>query len=146
MNLEELRNKYSRIGITLKPGIEKHFTGTKRLSPYLGAEAIIGFRTGTSKNEYQMGTDVYIAKTKNSNSADGITFGFAGVAGADFYIAEKLYLGLELNYGLNTFTAFKTKFSDTAPGTTDIETKTGKSNSINFQPDAMGVFRIGFLF
>ena len=145
-SLDELKDKYSSIGISLQPGIEKHFTGTKRLSPYLGAEVILGFQTGTLKSEYQAGTDVYETRAKNASFADGLTLGIAGVAGADFYIAEKLYLGLELNYGLNAFTAFKTKYSDTGPGTADSESKVGKSNTLSFRPVAMGVLRIGFLF
>ena len=145
-NILELKDKNSEIGAFLKPGIEKHFLGTKRLSPYIGAEAIIGYNTSTQKSEYEVGTDVYEDKFKNANVDDGITVGIAAVAGADFYIAKKLYLGLELNYGLYYFMASAVKYSTTEPNIDDIESKLGNTNTLSFSPGAMGVFRIGFLF
>ncbi len=142
----ELLDKNSAFGVSLRPGIEKHFGGTKRLSPYVGVEFIMGYNSSTDKSEFQLGTDIYENETQNGNFNDGFNFGLAAVAGADFYIAKKLYLGVELNYGVNYFLASTTKYSSTAPNTVDTESKVGKSNSLTFQPGAMGIFRIGFLF
>lgn len=143
---EELKLKQSELGVFLRPGFEKHFAGTKRLSPYIGAELNLGYHTSKIKDEYQAGTEVYVIETKNDQAGDGITLGIAAVAGADFYIAKKLYLGVELNYGLNYFMASKTKVSNSAPGVDDVESKQGKINGLTFQPNALGIFRIGFLF
>lgn len=145
-NIPELRAKSSAMGISLRPGFEKHFTGTERLSPYIGAEAIIGYQSSTNKSEYEVAPDVYEGKIKNGNPGDGLTFGVAGVAGVDFYVAKKLYFGLELNYGMYYSIAATMKTSSNEPGTTDIESKLGNTNTFTFSPGAMGVFRIGFLF
>ncbi len=144
----ELTTKGSDFGIFISPGIEKHFGGTKRLSPYIGAELNIGYHSSNIKDEIQAGAGAPVYKTtiKNSNPEDGLTIGAAAVAGADFYIAKKLYLGVELNYGVSYFMASKTKYTDTTPGIDDVETKVGKSNTFTFRPNALGVLRIGFLF
>ena len=144
----ELKEKFTSTGIVLRPGIEKHFAGTKRLSPYIGAELILGFQSSNFKEETQNlpGDPVYLMETKNSFGNDGISLGAAAVAGADFYIARKLYLGLELSYGVNYFMASKIKITSDEPGFVETDSKIGKSNVLSFRPDAMGVLRIGFLF
>lgn len=142
----ELKTQNSSIGISLRPGIEKHFAGTKRLSPYVGAEAIIGYRTSTEKEDIQPANEKYVVKTVNGNLDDGFNLGVGLVAGADFYIAPKLYLGVELNYGLNYFMASKMKYSSSAPNTPSVDSKFGKTNTLTFQPGSMGIFRLGFLF
>lgn len=146
LNLLELKNKNSFLGITLSPGIEKHFAGTKRLSPYIGGQVSVGYRSSTVKEEYQDVQEKYVYKTKNGNFGDGLNIGMAALAGADFYFAPKLYLGVELSYGINYFKAAKTKITDSAPNTTDVESTIGNTNSLSFQPSAMGIFRLGFLF
>ena len=140
----ELKDKYKSVGISLQPGIENHFSGTKRLSPYIGTEFILRYQTSIIQSEYEWGTNVYMQEYKNSDIADGLTVGITGIAGFDFYISKKLYLGLELNYGLYYFTAFRTEYSDTNPDVVDDEA--GKSNLITLQPSTIGVIRIGFLF
>ncbi len=145
-NIPELKDKFSSMEISLRPGIEKHFGGTERLSPYVGAEAIFGFQTSTDISEYELVPDVYAFKTKNGSFGDGLTIGVAGVAGVDFYIAKKLYLGLELNYGIYYSMAATTKTSSDEPNFTGTESKLGNTNTLTFRPGAMGMFRIGYLF
>ena len=145
-NLLELKDKNSSIDINLSPGIEKHFAGTKRLSPYIGGALNIGYQSSTEQSDYQAGNVVYVGKTKNGDPGDGFSFGLVGLAGADFYIAKKVYLGLELNYGVYYIMPSKTVTSDSAPGSVDVETKVGKPAGFIVSPSAMGVFRIGFLF
>ncbi|MEN8120738.1 MAG: hypothetical protein ABFS35_10340 [Bacteroidota bacterium] len=147
LNMAELTDHYSGLSISLRPGIEKHFAGTERLSPYVGAEAVISFSTNTDKAEYQDFTvlptvTVYEQTVKD----DGLSFGVAGVAGADFYIAKKLYLGVELNYGIYYSLATTVKVSDTNPSIDDVESKVGSPNTLSFRPGTMGLFKIGYLF
>lgn len=145
-NLFELKDKYTSSNLTLSPGIEKHFAGTKRLSPYIGGQVSVGYRSSTLKEEYQDAQEKYVYKTKNGNPGDGLNIGLAALAGADFYFAPKLYLGVELSYGINYFKASKTKITDSGPNTTDIESTLGNRNTLSFQPGALGIFRLGFLF
>lgn len=146
INQLELKDKTSALEIFLKPGIEKHFKGTERLSPYIGAELSIGFKKSKIKSEYQNVDDVYYQETINSLNDDGLTIGAAIVSGADYYIFQRFYLGLELSYGINYFMASQTEYKDSAPGSLDIKSKLGKTNAITVQPGAIGVFRIGYLF
>src|SRR5688572_13378152 len=40
----EVNIKTSTFEFSLAPGIEKHFAGTNRLSPYIGADLLFGFK------------------------------------------------------------------------------------------------------
>ena len=102
----ELKDKFNEWAIQLRPGFEKHFTGTKRLSPYVGLEAILGFGANSYSSEYLNGDDIETITEKNMNNNDflaGFTFGAGALAGFDYYVAKDLYLGLEVNYAF-TFT------------------------------------------
>ena len=138
----ELKDKFNDFSITLRPGIEKHFAGTKRLSPYIGGELIIGWQTSTDKFENQNGSAIETFEIKNGSINDGISFGLGALAGVDYYIAKKLYLGLELNYSLIYFSQATRK--STAFDGTVTETKNG--SQFTFAPGAFAVFRIGYLF
>ncbi|VAW28740.1 hypothetical protein MNBD_BACTEROID07-1089, partial [hydrothermal vent metagenome] len=58
-NLLELRNKFTNFSIQLTPGFERHFEATKRLSPYVGAQALAGYSTTAAKREIQGNNEVY---------------------------------------------------------------------------------------
>lgn len=69
-------------------GLEKHFTGTERLSPYVGAEVGYGYQ--------------YQKSSPSAAKADANSFKAALLVGADYYILPKVYVGLEGGYGLDT--------------------------------------------
>jgi len=136
----ELKRKRRNYGLTLLPGIEKHFTGTDRLSPYIGAEALIGYHLYSDKREYQDIKDVETVKT-----TDGIfLLGVGVLAGVDYYIAESLYLGIELKYGMTYNNQLKTKTTDSGDDDNDLERNNG--SSFSFSPSITGNFRIGWNF
>ncbi len=91
----------SASNFTLGLGIEKHFTGTDKLSPYIGAE--VGF--GISSNQVN-GTNTYngldySAGSTFSAETSGATQVYAGlIFGADYYIVPHVYIGAELAYGI----------------------------------------------
>jgi hypothetical protein len=72
-------------------GIENHFAGAERLSTYWGYGGSLGYADGGDT----MNDDGEVVE------ADG-TFGIgAGVfLGADYYIIPKVYIGVEMGYGL----------------------------------------------
>lgn len=91
-------------------GIEKHFKGTKRLSPYIGFDLSISKRSASHEivsNAYTVsvkngwvdlvlnsGGSPYISRVlENSYSQYGAT----AVAGFDFYMAKNFFLGYEFN-------------------------------------------------
>jgi len=94
-------------------GFEKHFKGTSRLSPYLGADVVFSKRSSSQKlvnNQVTTETtnawtqEIYINQppyyyiqqiTEEAYSKYGIT----AVAGFDLYLARKFFLGYEFNFG-----------------------------------------------
>jgi len=115
-------NKSGGFDLSLRPGIEKHFDGTSRLSPYIGGLLDFGF--GSSNN-----TEGYW--TPNSNDLDGfddftkhvewsqktkdgyLRLGLNAVAGMDFYFADNIYLGAEFGYGFSWTSMSDTKYTST---------------------------------
>ena len=113
---------YSKSGsfdFSIRPGIEKHFHGTNRLSPYVGGALNIGYSTSSDTEEY-WGPDDFTASAANPNNyveweqktKDGsISFGLNALAGMDFYFADNLYLGAEFGFGFNFTSMNPTKYS-----------------------------------
>lgn len=122
----------------IKLGIEKHFAGTNRLSTYAGAELIFGFGKETSDESYDNG-DYQNYEQKSSG------FGLGLFTGADYYIAKKLYLGVEA--GLS-FMSEKTKDGETSSrfGNNYTTATTPGSKNSALETAAFGGIRVGFQF
>ncbi len=86
---------------TFNLGIEKHFMGSDRLSTYVGADFLIGFNGASINAATADGTFSNIdgATSLAGASRAGSSFGLRIVTGADYYIAKKLYLGVEVGLG-----------------------------------------------
>ena len=112
--------KQSNSQFVFRPGIEKHFAGTAKLAPYVGAE--INLTMAGAKEEwdqaafddlggfyyYEKGTTAEVKGTwynGNETWSAGTTIGLNLVAGADFFVWDNLYLGAELGWGFNSFKA-----------------------------------------
>jgi hypothetical protein len=142
----ELYDKNSALGISLSPGIEKHMAGTNRLSPYMGAELNIGFRTTTEVSEFESTTTANKVEEQTIKGNGGFfSVGANVVAGADYYISSKLYMGVELSYGLNLVNSATIKEETTVAGAPTVKDQK-PGNSFNFSPGVMGQFRIGYAF
>ncbi|MNK18503.1 hypothetical protein D3C87_367100 [compost metagenome] len=143
---EEVKNTEILINL----GVEKHFSGTDRLSPYIGADILFG--TGSSKNvlenaTYAGTTLVYADNTSMDVKNPGTTsIGLRGVIGADYYIAKRLFLGVEAGLGFAYEKAGKGEITTTAAGvTTTVKTKSAGSN-FDINPSVITGVRIGFAF
>ena len=137
----ELKDKFSSFGIWLRPGYEKHFDGTKRLSPYIGGELIIGWHTSTFKSESQSAAEIQETISKNFSTSDRFSIGIGALAGLDFYIAQNLFLGLEFNYSIQYYKLLDEKFTNVG----GEETISKRGSGFNFRPNAYAIFRIGYL-
>lgn len=129
--------------MSIVPGIEKHFAGTNRLSPYIGADVNVGFSSASTQiTANNVTTDIKGAWTDatggNPTNRGNFHFGVGAVAGADYYFARHFYTGLEIGYGMMV-----TSFSDiTTNGTV---TDRGGSN-FTLGTNVNGGIRLGFIF
>ena len=136
-------NKYnSTFDLGIRPGIERHFTGTRRLSPYVGAELDLFYRYTRETSEFQVGSDVKEEMTKNKDGFFRV--GVNAVAGFDFYIAKHIYLGAELGFGI-AYKRASTKVVVPSEGD-QVETRDGSKNEVNFGPNVVQAIRLGFIF
>jgi hypothetical protein len=152
--------KSSTVGVNL--GIEKHLVGTKRLSPYLGADLSITDKSSSQNiSDNQSTTTVtnawYYSYYSNNTlitqtPENGYTrYGLNLFAGFDFYIARHFFFGYEFNYSI-TKTNWKnvtvtTTTTTTNPSTNNNSTNTSTKNSaMTFGPSLMNGIRLGYSF
>lgn len=141
----ELYDKASVLGISLQPGIEKHMAGTNRLSPYMGAVLDIGFQSSTDVNEFEGGTANKIEELTTKGTNGFFRLGANAVAGADYYITNKIYMGVEVGYGLQLVNSATIKTETSVSGAPSIDDQKPGS-TFNFGPNFNGAFRLGYAF
>ena len=137
-------------------GAEKHFKGSDRLSTFVGADILLG-----SSKRYQeiniTATSVAPVTTLNSvtitkNGTGGQSvFGLGLFTGADYYIAKKVYLGIELGLQLLSTTEKDRTQSIETSGTglvttTTTTTITPDANRFDFDSIMNGGIKIGYQF
>ncbi|HNP18829.1 MAG TPA: BT1926 family outer membrane beta-barrel protein [Fulvivirga sp.] len=142
-NLKELRDKFFTFSINVRPGFEKHLKGTERLSPYFGVEGDLAYQTSSSRSENQNGTDVNYFKTINDNGFFRI--GANAIAGLDYYITKKLYLGTEFGFGLSFTKLLAIKVKSDATGFTEPE-PAKRGSSFDLGPNVNAQIRLGYAF
>lgn len=110
----------SKTSLALGVGIEKHFKGTRRLSPYIGAE----LQFQVTQEEMKL---PQTATQESNDYGPGLNLFF----GADYYILPHIYVGAEAGLGLANRTVDRAgiTYSHTTIGT-----------------DFIGGLRFGFVF
>jgi hypothetical protein len=128
------------------PGIEKHFRGTDRLSPFIGAELIIAGRS-SSYSSTNNGTTRRISGAWGDGSNRGFfNFGLNALIGCDYYFSKNIYMGIEAGYGFNLISTNEiTTTIIPASGATVITTQQGGS-AFNLGPNFNSAIRLGFAF
>jgi len=118
----------SYFAMSLKPGLEKHFAGNQRLSPYIGAELLLGLSLASAKDG-----DDELTGMDGSGNRSGFSFGLGFVSGVDFYVYKGLYLGAEFGYGysLNMQSEVEAKSGSSTTTLHQSATKSGVSTSVN---------------
>ena len=140
-------SKTSKFGWNIKPGIEKHFAGTNRLSPYVGAELDLAGQSSKEVNETIVGpTDTKVTTTsKNKKKGGFMRIGANALAGFDCYITKHLYLGTEFGFGLQFVKYSDLKVTtDPAPATATPDVAQG--SEFNLGPNFNSAIRLGFIF
>jgi hypothetical protein len=144
----------SGLGLTLTPGYEMHFEGTSKLSPYAGAQLGISLggkaSTEATNSASSTPTPLSIVDGASYKSTAGSVFGLSLglMMGADYYIADGVFIGAE--FGLGLFSMSSTgegettiKASSTAAAAT---AKTQKSSASDLFGVTTGGVRLGFVF
>ncbi|WP_026461954.1 hypothetical protein [Adhaeribacter aquaticus] len=146
---ERLQNNFKSFGLSINPGFEKHFAGTTRLSPYLGAE--LALSTSFAKQELTrrfVNYEVKNGQMSFDGNSQNISYdaysqiGVNALAGVDYYFAKRFYAGIELGYG---FYYTKAKDVEVKQSGNTILTAKGESN-ININPFVNNGLRVGIIF
>lgn len=146
----EKTEKGTNFGIAL--GIEKHLSGTDKLSPYLGAE--VGFGLSNATIDITNALTAAGAPTANGDSykesgGSTSTIALNAMIGADYYITEKVYIGAELGIGLFNMKSTgdrDVEIKNAATNTTVKNTTKGTSeNAFGLAPNAIGQVRLGII-
>jgi len=139
------KDRTGNFDFSLRPGLEKHFDGTDKLSPYIGAELFLGFTASKNKSESLWSDNKTIQTTLSKTSST--SFGPNLFMGTDFYISDHLYLGAELGFGLLFDGKGKTKTSYDNPEIPTEDTETvGNTTQLNWGPNYQGTIRLGWVF
>lgn len=117
-------------------GIEKHFAGTDRLSPYVGAELMLSSQSG--KQTLDVKDKDYVELKSPSRFGLGANLLF----GADYYIAKRVYMGVEA--GLTLLHESVGASSEKVGGNTTTGEKKGSSLGIN--TNLFAGFKLGYAF
>ncbi len=81
-------------------GVEKHFSGTEKLSPFIGAEAGIGVSNMSKDGTNTINGVTYTENGQMSLINSGAFSVYGGlVFGADYYFLPSIYIGAEIGYG-----------------------------------------------
>jgi len=99
--LQTIDSTESRLDFSLSVGYEKHLGNTRRLDPYLGGEIVIGRIGGTKIDASTDITDVTgTEKIQQITQIDGgFNFGLNFIAGFNYFFAERISIGAEINLG-----------------------------------------------
>lgn len=133
-NNKDANTKTSDFGFKLGFGMEKHFTGTERLSPYVGGDVVLGYFNNTQKT-------TVAGITGEQKGPSSFNFGVRGVFGADYYFAKRVFLGVEAGLGIGFTSTGKT--TTTALG---VSTSTKGGSSFNIKPELITGIRLGYAF
>jgi outer membrane protein W len=136
----------SATSLTLNVGIEKHFAGTARLSPYVGGDILFGV-AGNKYKAVDTDGDEYINNFSIESKGPGaFSIGLRGVVGADFYISKHVYLGAEAGFGFNYAKEGKQTVTIKDGGTTTTTTMDSNGSAFSLNPSVITGIRVGFVF
>jgi len=117
--------KTTQLAFTFSPGIEKHFKGTDKLDPYVGAQIKLSILSKQTQ------TNSYFASQDNAGSLEtltidqtietpgGLNFGLGIFSGFNYFFANNIAIGAEARWMFNT-TSVGGDITNTATSTSDI--------------------------
>lgn len=161
-----IKNERKSALIDLNFGVEKHFKGTKRLSPYVAADFSISsksasqeitdngsttsIKNGWLETIFVPNNQSYYTYTQLQENAY-TRYGINLIAGFDFYVAKDFFFGYEFNFNLSkteykNITATVTGQNTTTGQPNTNYNDTGKKSASTFGPTLINGVRIGYSF
>lgn len=147
----------STLGVNV--GVEKHFTGTKRLSPYIGGEiALVNKSTEHEITDGQTVTTIkgawreraYVPGSSYMSYAytepGYFRYGLNLISGFDFYMAKHFFFGYEVNFGLSKTNHHELDVRQTGGNSSNNENSERKNSTLSVGPSLMNGVRIGYVF
>ncbi len=136
------RSRYTELSL----GVQKHFSGTSRLSPFMGADLLMG-----ADGSHQEGDDAnssgYIKNYSYERDAQALQAGVRATIGFDFWVAKGLYVGAI--YHPITITMQIQDDTETTSGSNGSTIKTVNPGGIYTSLSTfgqLGSIRVGWLF
>jgi len=166
-NASVYKNNKSSTTVGINFGVEKHFKGTKRLSPYLGLDVELANKS--SKQEItngQITTTIKGAWTNVATSYTGydqygnpitrqtfsedekafFSYGLNVVSGFDFYISRHFFFGYEFSFGFQNKNYKDLEYSTTGSSSNSPLNNTEQKNSaFTFGPSIVNGIRLGYV-
>ncbi|TPE44898.1 hypothetical protein [Pontibacter mangrovi] len=159
-NAYDNKDERSSSTIGVNAGIEKHFKGTRRLSPYIGADLVLEKRTSEQEITSGNSTTTITGAWRESSYSSGYPsqtyytfmqqgysrYGLNLVTGFDFYMAKNLFFGYEASFGFSkrSMDDIEVKQSDSSNSPSNSADVT--NTSFSFGPSLMNGVRIGYVF
>jgi len=129
-------------GFGLNFGLNYHFKGTERISPYVGA--MFGF--GIANTHTKVTGLNHVQGDSRNDKAGTFGLGFDLVTGFNWYIVKGLYIGAEVDLGVGFAKPLKTSTSTTVGGVTNANTVNPTSSRVAFAFTAGPALRLGWKF
>lgn len=101
----ESKNSVRETGFILSPGLEYHFEGTSRLDPYAGAQLdfqMMGRKKTTTEFDKKTGDTFAQNAISELTEPGSIEYGLRLFAGFNYFIADRLAMGLDYSLGFKT--------------------------------------------
>ena len=118
---------------------------TPRVRPYFGVGARVITQNSDSKPAVATAApNGTLVETKNGSGGDGLTFGFAGILGAEFFLWPAISVSAEYQLNLFSTTSNADQVTSFKGATSSITTKQGTSTSILGFGSAGGSIHIYF--
>ena len=135
----------ARSAMNIGLGAEYHIAGTDKMSPYFFGG--ISFGSGSYKETWDNsdGTD-YVNGLTGEIKAGVSTFGVGLGAGFDYYVAENIYMGLEMGLNWGSYSEKDTEVSTTFGGVTNTSSAPGASSTMTTLGAGNAAIRVGWRF
>jgi len=135
-----MKNSASSFGLNL--GLNYHFGGTERISPYVGA--LVGFGLFNAKSKVD--NLLFVSGDYTSWKSGGIGMQFAVATGFNWYIVNGLYIGAEVGLGLGFAKDLKQETKTSVGSVTNTTTIDPTASAFELNFFAVPALRLGWKF